>query len=421
MSWILLCAEVGKAGFKDGIGAEAHFNSPRDLSVLRYLPEQDTVYVADEGNNAVRRIVASTALTQEEEPGRRLLGTGKPPRQSAMKVKTLQPQKTTKTLQPQKTKLVGSAAEEEPEEEPAEEPAATDADQEEVQSQTAPAVYRFTTPGGTAGADVQCAFPFIFDGKGYNDCTNTTKPEFGITESKFVQEGDVNTDSWCRTSESDSEGIAMGWGPCMPAGYMPDKCVVTAWTGWSRCGEVCGGSTSFRSRTVAHEGASQSECPHLNETKVCNAHACADTSTIAGGFTTNGDELIELGLGFVDVYSSPDLTYRPRSISTLRHNNTDIIFLSGDPTKSARIRRVDVNPSTGTCSVATDSSNPPVHVQVLLLSFQNSKLMCTVGVPYGAVWRAYPRSTSGWCDWYTAAILYLRNHCSLPRTALLIR
>jgi len=102
----------------------------------------------------------------------------------------------------------------------------------------------------------------------------------------------------------------------------------------------------------------------LDETKVCNAHKCADTSTVAGGFTFNGpDKLVKLGLGFVDLYSSPDLKYNPRSISALRHKNTDILFLSGDPTASARIRRVDVRPSTGNCAVATDSSSPPTHAQ----------------------------------------------------------
>jgi hypothetical protein len=339
--------EVGQSGFKDGSGSEALFDQPRDLVVLRYQPEQDTVYVADEQNNAVRVVVVSTNLAAEDDqPASRTLlgsGTAQHTRGNQMTVQSLSPQKQgSAKLHLSKPAAVGSGQAEDP------------AESAEADSQ---AVYRFTTPGGTAGADVQCDFPFIFDGQGYNDCTTATKEEYGITTDKFVKTGDNPTNSWCRTSADDAEGDLMGWGPCMPSGYMPDYCVVTPWTSWSRCGAVCGGSSATRTRTVEHEGESQSECPHLNETKACNTHACGNTATVAGGFTVNqtdDSDTVALGIGYVDTLSSPDLTYRPHSISALRHNDTDVVFLAGDSAKTARIRRIDITLPRDNCSSLDD-------------------------------------------------------------------
>jgi hypothetical protein len=146
------------------------------------------------------------------------------------------------------------------------------------------------------------------------------------------------------------EGAVMEWGPCMPAGYMPDLCVTSGWSTWSRCEETCGGSNTSRTRTVIHEGKSRNACPHLVEAKDCNVHPCANTLTIAGGYTQNGDKL---GIGFYDIYGNPDVKFSPASISVLRVDDIDVLFLSGNPAKSPRLRRIDVRPGHGSnCSSA---------------------------------------------------------------------
>lgn len=47
------------AGFKDGIGISAHFNTISDLDV----DEQGFIYVADAGNHAIRRVTPDGHVT----------------------------------------------------------------------------------------------------------------------------------------------------------------------------------------------------------------------------------------------------------------------------------------------------------------------------------------------------------------------
>jgi len=242
-------------------------------------------------------------------------------------------------------------------EEPAAAPGNTSFPPAEEAAAAAPAI-RFTGSGGTAGVDQQCAFPFIFDDQGYNDCATVEAEQLGITADKFdTQNG------WCRTTfeEDQEEGSEVEWGPCMPAGYMPDSCVTSSWTSWSRCGAICGTSNTTRTRTVIHEGESQTECPHLDESQQCNVHPCAETSTIAGGYTLSGSKL---GIGFIDIYDNPDVKFGPASIAALRVGDTDVVFVTGNPAQSARIRRIDVQPIVGSnCSSAELHSEPGVAIQ----------------------------------------------------------
>jgi DNA-binding beta-propeller fold protein YncE len=50
---------AGEPGFTDGLGALAHFNQPAALA----FDALGNLYVADSGNNAIRRIAPSTLVT----------------------------------------------------------------------------------------------------------------------------------------------------------------------------------------------------------------------------------------------------------------------------------------------------------------------------------------------------------------------
>jgi hypothetical protein len=55
----------------------------------------------------------------------------------------------------------------------------------------------------------------------------------------------------------------------------PVDCVPSTWTAWSTCTNSCGGGGQSRTRTVvAYEFFGGAECT-LEETRVCNQHQCA--------------------------------------------------------------------------------------------------------------------------------------------------
>jgi hypothetical protein len=339
----------GAPGFSDGIGAAAKFSQPSSIAALRH-GDEDILYIADTGSNAVRRvsIVAGLAEEQEEEAAistldaseegdaanRKLLFSAS--RHAPLQAQSVQPKPLAYHVSISRIGDTGDTG-----------------------NQTAvEAAIRFTAPGGSAAVDAQCAFPFIFEEEGFNDCATVESNKLGITSDKFDA-----TNGWCRTTfeEDVPDGAAMEWGPCMPAGYMPDICVTSSWSSWSRCDAICGGSNTSRTRTVIHEGESQSECPHLVESQDCNVHPCADTRTIAGGYTLNGDKL---GIGFTDIYNNPDVKYSPASISALRVDDIDVLFLSGNPAQSPRLRRIDIRPGDGSnCSSAMLDADPSAEIQ----------------------------------------------------------
>jgi sugar lactone lactonase YvrE len=51
----ILAGSTGTAGYKDGAGASAKFNNPQSVTV----DKQGNIYVADEGNNVIRKIVTN--------------------------------------------------------------------------------------------------------------------------------------------------------------------------------------------------------------------------------------------------------------------------------------------------------------------------------------------------------------------------
>jgi hypothetical protein len=371
---------TGAPGFSDGVGADAQFNQPSSISALRAGTE-DVLYVADTGSNAVRRVTVTAGLAaaeeqeeneaEEEEDGSPLDNSeeGAANRKLLFRDRKWQEHASLHSGTEHPKQLahrvsIGEDPAEDPEA-PAEADTATEQEQPaaeqpagEETAAAAPAI-RFTAPGGTAAVDQQCAFPFIFDDQGYNDCATVESEELGITADKFNPQN-----GWCRTTfeEDDKEGEPMEWGPCMPANYMPDTCVVSGWSSWSRCGKICGTSNTTRTRKVIHEGESQTECPHLEEMQECNVHPCAETITVAGGYTTAGSKL---GVGFTDIYGSPDLKFGPATISALRaEDDTDVVFVSGNPSQSARIRRIDVSRGVhNNCSSAQLHSDPDASVQ----------------------------------------------------------
>ncbi|HJT17289.1 MAG TPA: hypothetical protein VJ853_07870, partial [Thermoanaerobaculia bacterium] len=56
---------AGEPGFSDGVSALAHFNQPAALA----FDALGNLYVADAGNNAIRRIAPSTLVTTVVPPG----------------------------------------------------------------------------------------------------------------------------------------------------------------------------------------------------------------------------------------------------------------------------------------------------------------------------------------------------------------
>ncbi|WP_326509777.1 hypothetical protein [Noviherbaspirillum album] len=61
----LIAGNTGGAGFTDGIGASARFNAPSSIAV----GADGAVYIADTGNNAIRKMVDGSVTTLAGFPG----------------------------------------------------------------------------------------------------------------------------------------------------------------------------------------------------------------------------------------------------------------------------------------------------------------------------------------------------------------
>jgi hypothetical protein len=326
--------KMGKSGFAEGTGSTALFNLPNAISAFRRGPT-DVMYIADSENNAVRRAVVASTISElevitpseAEEAGvsvdasRRLLNT----RQLLGGGGNAKPH-----LVRSKPQKMGEDSDEDPA-----------ADDEPLSVRK-----RWTTDGGSVPKDTMCLFPFTFNEIGYNDCSTVADSTKGI-------EGFSPENGWCLTKEPVAD-LALEWGPCAPANYEPDYCIVSEWSTYGDCTESCGGGQSTRVRSVQHEGDGGTGCPNLNETKTCNIHACGFTKTIAGGVDHNGNSV---GFGVTDLFGTPDMGYHPSSIAAAHIDGGEVVFVAGNPSNSELLRRIDVNHTTNSaCTNADDDS-----------------------------------------------------------------
>jgi hypothetical protein len=215
----------------------------------------------------------------------------------------------------------------------------------------------YTTGEGTSPKDQRCKFPFVLHGRAYNNCSTIVVPEYNIY--------DVGPDGWCPVEDENFPGEgAHGmevisettkWGGCKPPGELSAPCVLSSWTEYSTCSEVCGVGTQKRTRMVVDEGDSPELCGALEATQPCNVHSCGHVETIAGGMAAGSGKI---GFGYKNnpynaewvkqaTARAPDHAYNPWSIALVKRNDdADIVFATSQPRANAMavnfVRRIDI-------------------------------------------------------------------------------
>jgi len=102
----------------------------------------------------------------------------------------------------------------------------------------------------------------------YSSCSKTCGTGGIQIRTRYILVDPVHNGTSCEALEMNTT--------CANISQCPSHCEVSEWSAWGTCSEDCGTGTWSRSRSIVQQVMFQGRvCPHLDETGVCNTHACA--------------------------------------------------------------------------------------------------------------------------------------------------